>query len=432
MDLRLFLQQLAADQQLKTITDKTSCDLEMAQLCRREFQSADGGLALQFTNLQESDYQCAANLFGNERRLLRLLGCQSLTAFESLIDGAIKVPQSRSVDVMPEKAETELKPLALVDLKLLPAVRSWPGEGSGYFTLGLTLTRDPETGSENLGLYRAQVVSATEIALNFASGSGADLHWQKARQLQQPLPVAIIFGGDPRLLWAAAAPLPATDDEFTFCRRVFGSTLQFTPCASQPLSVPAAAELVIEGVIAPDTTCSEGPFGNHTGQYVRRLDCPQLRVTAVMARPQPIIPVTIVGPPPSENIYLAKANEVLIRAQLRHEYPQLVDVRLPALTAFHGVCLLQLREGSKSGNRELIEQLWRRGPLRRSKFMLLVDEDITLNDFSRCWWRAINMLQADSLYQDGNRFALDATGVDPALLVQVVPQPSGLLNHSND
>lgn len=435
MDFRFFLQQLNEDKQLTRYGEAVSCDQVLAALCRREFQRKDGGRALLFDTLVESEYRCAANLFGNEHRLLRLLGCPSLGDFSRKINAAVRAPSTASAAEIPGQADdgvTELTLLSAVDLMTLPAIRSWPGEQQRYLTLGLALTRDPETGKENLGLYRAQIVSKKTLALNFAPGSGADKHWQKAKRLRQALPVALIFGSDPVFLWAAAAPLPDTDNEIGFCRRAFGLSPVFTPCSSQPLSVPADAELVIEGFIGPQATCHEGPFGNHTGQYVSRADCPLLRVTGIMSRPQPILPVTIVGPPPSENVYLAKANEILILHQLKQAYPQILDLKMPMETAFHGVSLLQLRNPTRRANRELVEQLWSRGPLRRSKFIVLLDEDISLNTFSRCWWRAINMLQRNRLYRNGERLAVDATGVDHAALVREDPQIAELLNRYPD
>ena len=431
MSLRMFLKQLDRDQQLKRIDNEISCDLFLAAVSRREFQQPDGGRALLFSNLRESDYHCAANLFGNEKRLLRLLGCSSLADFSEKIATSITGPAANGQDSTADSV-TDLVLQQQVNLKRLPAIRSWPGERERYLTLGLAVTRDPETGNENLGLYRAQIISEETIALNFAPGSGADKHWQKAKQLNQALPVALFFGSDPLLLWAAAAPLPDAENEIGFCRRAFGRSLAMTACSSQPLAIPADAELVLEGYIGPNATCNEGPFGNHTGQYVSRTDCPLLKVTAIMSRPQPILPVTIVGPPPSENIYLAKANEILIHQQLKRVYPQIVSLKMPAETAFHGVSLLQLRNPETTANRELIEQLWRQGPLRRAKFILLLDEDISLNAFSRCWWRAINMMQSNRLYQNGDRFAVDATGVDPTALVREDPQIREILNRHSD
>lgn len=435
MDLRQFLKQLVADRQLIEIDEAISCDLLLAALSRQEFRRADGGSALKFVNIIESDDYCATNLFGNEKRLLRLLGCTSFTEFSAKVEAATAGSYLQEIDrnlTESVPGRTELEQRSHIDLNSLPAIRSWPGEKNPYFTLGLTLTQDPQTASINLGLYRAQVISDKEIALNFSAGSGADSHWQKARQRNQKLPVALFFGSDPLLLWAAAAPLPEAEDEISFCRRAFGRVPAFTSCLTQPLSVPADAELVIEGFIGPESTCHEGPFGNHTGQYVSRSDCPLLKVTAIRSRPQPIIPVTIVGPPPSENVFLAKANEILIFHQIKRDYPQIVGLKMPETTAFHGVSLLQVRHPLLKDNRDLIEKLWSKGPLRRARFILLLDEDISLNSFSRCWWRAINMLQNNRLYRKGNQLAVDATGVDPTLLVREEPQIDNLLDRYRD
>ncbi len=291
----------------------------------------------------------------------------------------------------------------------------------------MALTEDLETGARNLGLYRAQVIDFNRLAINFSSGSGAAKHLSKAKKLNQPLPISLILGSDPALIWLATAPFPQQCDEFLFYRSFFKQTLQFVRGVSQPLAVPANAELVIEGEIYHADTIMEGPFGNHTGQYVSRSDCPVMHVTALQHRPRSIIPMTVVGPPPSENIFLAKASEILLREMLKIDYPQLADLQMPLETIFHGVALLAVKPQSVAKNRDLIDSLWKGSSLSRSRLLVLLDEDIDLSQAAQCWWRAINCLQQQKIYQDAGRIAIDATGVNPAALVVEDQQTRELL-----
>lgn len=437
MNLQDYLDILGSADLLAEVGVSIDCDLEVAALCRREFQKHAGGKGLLFSRINGSEMALAANLFGSEERLARMLRCDSLAQFATLIGNLLQqqksapqqnIPQLDNLIQTIDLKQSCLKINSVPDVTKLPGIRSWPGETGHYLTLALTVTKHPETAELNVGLYRAQLLSSNQIALNFAPGSGADQHLSAANRMNKSLPVALVLGSDPAYLWAAAAPLPTSCNEFEFCTEAFGSEGDFIACVSQELQVPANAEVIIEGQINPGQACTEGPFGNHTGHYVTRHDCPLLDVTAVLQKPAPVIPITVVGPPPSENVLLGKANEILIRELLMAEYPQITDLRMPLETIFHGTSLLTVRSQNSKANRSLIASLWKNGPLRKAKLLVLLDEDISLNAFSQCWWRAVNKFEVGKIYQDAGRIAIDATGVDPNTLVVENQQTIELIN----
>jgi len=426
MNLPAFLEQLTHCDSLTIIRSPVATKLELAALCRREFAKNDGGKALLFTRPENSPFAVAANLFGSEQRISQLLHSPSYQKFERKLTTFLHQRSGSSVERLsvPKKNgepspddKSELQPDNNISLFDLPAIQSWPDEGGSYLTLALALTEDLDTGEKNLGLYRAQIIDSHHLAINFSPTSGAAQHLTIAENNNRPLPISLILGADPALIWLAAAPLPPSCDEFQLYRSLFKQRLQLTCGISQPLEVPANAEMVIEGEVSVAETILEGPFGNHTGQYVSREDCPVMRVTAIRHRPHPIIPMTVVGPPPSENIYLAKANEILLREMLKIDYPVLSDLQMPLTTIFHGVALLAIKRQSVADNKELVNSLWRASPLKHSRLLVLLDEDINLTSMSKCWWRTINCLQNRKIYQDSGRVAIDATGVDPATLV---------------
>lgn len=440
MDLRDYLTKLQGLRQIAWVAPRVCCELELAALCRREFAKPDGGKALYFKQLEESQLPVVANLFGSERRVSKMLRSCSLVEFSEKVKNMLqrrKGTSAQRLNPIPRQSgitDCSQNRLHAVppDLRSLPAIRSWPGETGRYLTLGLTVTQHPLSGERNVGLYRAQLLGSDQIALNFAPSSGAAQHLQIAAARNETLPVAIFLGSDPALLWTAAAPLPESCDEFSFCADLFKSSFSLTECLSNDLQVPADAELVIEGQITPGQTCVEGPFGNHTGSYVSRKDCPLLKVFTIRQKSQPIIPMTVVGPPPSENLYLAKANLVLIREMLKIDYPEIIDLQMPLETIFHAASLLTVRAQSQNANRELIDSLWRSSPLHRAKVMILLDEEIDLHSFSQCWWRTVNNLASDKIYQDSGRVAIDATGVDPASLVVENQQTIDLINQRSN
>ena len=421
MDLPQFINALKVAGDLKEITVPVNKRLELAALCRREFRRENGGQALLFHNIKDSDYPVVANLFGSQTRLSGMLHSATLDEFRQRIKEALTTPQSSDAisGIVANKpvVQPQWQSLAKTCLAALPAIQSWPRETQGYLTLALAVTADPVSGEPNLGLYRAQILAESRIAVNFASGSGAARHLAIARELGQPLPIALVLGSDPALIWLAAAPLPTGWNELGFYRSLFGNPLPLADCTSQPLQVPADAELIIEGEIAIGQTAPEGPFGNHTGQYVTRQNCPLMQVTAIVQRPEPILPLTVVGPPPSENVQLAAANEILILELLALEYPQIHDLWMPLETFFHGAAVIALEKQGRQQVRELVNRLWQNGPLQRSRLLVLVDRDISLKRPADCWWRAVNRLDNERIYQSEDRLAIDATGVDPEQLV---------------
>ena len=441
MDLREYLQQIDGLGELQIVKTTIDARLELAALCRREFSKQNGGYALLFDQVAGSSLRVVANLFGSERRASLLLHSDSFHHFSAKLQKLLQQKtgtvaerlqfSGNNVELI-SAGTAELQDVPDLSLKSLPAIQSWPNEGGAYLTLGMVLTQHPQTGLRNLGLYRAQVIDSNHLAVNFSSASGAAEHLAVAAEMGKSLPVSLIFGADPAFLWAAAAPLPEGCDEFIFSRALFGIDLKFTAGVSQPLAVPSDAEVVIEGQIDPEDTMTEGPFGNHTGQYVTRSDCPVMRVTAIRHRPQPILPMTVVGPPPSENIYLARANEILLREMLKIDYPQISDLQMPQETIFHGVALLAVKPQSAADNKDLLYSLWRKSPLSRSRLLVLLDEDIDLHSASSSWWRTINCLQNQRIYQDNGRIAIDATGINPDSLVVEDRQTQELLKRRRD
>ncbi len=441
MDLRKYLQQIDDSGELRVIKAGVDTRLELAALCRREFNKDKGGNALLFETVIDSPFPVAANLFGSEQRVSRLLHSDSLLHFSAKLKKLLE----QKAGTVKEKfhftesnkgsfhiGTTQLQYIPDLKLTSLPAIQSWPAERGRYLNLAMALTQHPQNGLRNLGLYRAQIIDSDRLAVNFSPRSGAAEHLKIAGKANKPLPISLILGSDPALLWVAAAPLPPDCDEFIFSRSLFTPDIKLTAGLSQALEVPSDAEIVIEGQISPGDCVTEGPFGNHTGQYVSRVDCPVMQVTAIRHQPRPIYPTTVVGPPPSENIYLAKANEILLREMLKIEYPQICDLQMPLETIFHGVALLAVKPQTESDNKELLYSLWNKSPLSNSCLLVLLDEDIDLKSASKSWWRTVNCLKNQRIYQDNGRIAVDATGINPASLVVEDRQTSELIKRRRD
>lgn len=429
MSLRKFITELKQRNDLYKVAASVSPDLELAAITDRICKTPGGGSALLFDQVTGYNFPVATNLFGSSSRIALALGTPTLEDFGQRIGDSLQTSAGQnanerlqtllgtdSLQPVEESHPTCREVIAQPDLSIIPALKCWQQETLPSLTLPLVFTAGPSTGQQNCGMYRVQLHDAECGTINFGSESGGTKHWQAWQKRKQPMPVAIVLGGDPALIWAAGAPLPKSCDELRMAAWVTGRPQAATECLSQPLQVPATAEFVIEGIILPGETRPEGLFGNHTGGYVSNPASPLFRVTAISHRSDAICPATLVGPPPMENCYLAKASERLLLELLKIDYPQIHELHLPMESIFHGCALLAV-EGLKSGQGvELIRELWTDSPLKRSKLLILLDSDVDIRNPSLSYWRTVNHLAENRTLTNRGRIGIDATGTDPAML----------------
>lgn len=161
-----------------------------------------------------------------------------------------------------------------VNLDALPLLRPWPGDAGGVVTLGLVITKDPETGVPNVGVYRLQRQSMNTMTVHWLSVRGGARHLRKAMALGKPLEVAVAIGVHPLLVMAAATPIPVQLSEWLFAGIYAGEGVRLAKCKTLNLEVPSHSEVVLEGTIAPGEVLPDGPFGDHMGFYGGLEDSP--------------------------------------------------------------------------------------------------------------------------------------------------------------
>ena len=332
-DFQTFLNELEASGELRRVGAEVDPYLEAGAIADRVSKRPGGGCALRFDRVKGAEMPVAMNVFGSARRMAMALGVDADPAgldavaarIEKLIQDAMPKPGSSFLDKL-----AKLPMLAEVSgwmpktvrrgicqevvwrgedarLSRLPVLTTWPEDGGPFITLGLGHTRFRD-GHRNMGLYRLQVYD--EHTLGFHT----QLHHDGARARHgyapgERMPVAVSFGGDPALTYAATAPLPPFLSEIMFTGFLRGSGVEMVKCVTHDLEVPADSEIVIEGWVDPGELRREGPFGDHTGYYSLADDYPVLHVEAITHRKNPVYPATIVGRPPQEDAYLGLATE---------------------------------------------------------------------------------------------------------------------------
>jgi 4-hydroxy-3-polyprenylbenzoate decarboxylase len=369
-NLREFLKAIDRLGELVRVTRPVSARLEVAEIADRCMKSPGGGPALLFEHVlladgSRSSPPVAINLFGSMRRMCLALGVEDLDAIGARISELLnlKVPEGLfgKLAMLPRLAEVGKFPPRVkggrppcqevvlrgdaVNLDQIPFLTTWPGDGGRYITLPMVITTDPSRGVRNVGMYRVQVLGRDTLAMHWQRHKVGAAHWREMAERGERMPVAIALGGDPASIYAGSAPLPPTIDEFIFAGFLRREPVELARALTCDLEVPAEAEMVLEGYIDPaEPLVMEGPFGDHTGYYSLADLYPQVHVTAITARRDPIYPATLVGKPPMEDYYLGHATERIFLPLLKLTVPEIVDYHMPAAGIFHNLVFVSLDE----------------------------------------------------------------------------------------
>src|SRR6202165_3138605 len=277
---------------------------------------------------ERSQYPLVLNLFGSMRRMSLALGVDDLEEIGArrteMLD--LKVPEGimGKLSMLPRLLELGKFPPRVksgrpacqevvlkgddVDLTKLPIITCWPEDGGPYITLPMVISKDPKRGIRNVGMYRVQVLGPRTLAMHWQRHKVGAAHWREMAEKGERMPVVIAIGADPASVYSASAPLPPTIDEFLFAGFLRKRPVSLAKSITCDLEVPAEAEFVIEGFIDPsEPLVVEGPFGDHTGFYSEADLYPQVHVTALTMRRNPVYATTIGGGPPLGDYYLGHA-----------------------------------------------------------------------------------------------------------------------------
>ena len=398
--------------------------LEISEITDRVVKA--GGPALLFTSVRGSAFPVLTNQFGTEKRMAMALGARSLDEVAERVRSLLNLSIPESLGARLAKLAS-LAPLAAAipktvahgsaqdivveppDLRALPVLTTWPLDAGPFITLPLVFTRDPESGQQNVGMYRVQIYDDRTTGM----------HWQRHKQGKthaakwgDRIPVAIVVGSDPVLTYAATAPLPPVIDEILFSGLLRGKPVKLVRCKTIDVKVPADAEFVLEGYVDNTDLRTEGPFGDHTGVYSLADLFPTFHCTAVTHRKHPIWAATVVGKPPMEDAWLGKATERIFLPLLQMVVPEIVDYNLPVEGGFHNLCIVSIRKSYPGQAYKVMNALWGLGHMMMlTRTLLVVDADVDVHDVRRAAWFALN-------------------NVDPSRDLLVVPGPVDDLDHS--
>ncbi|MDQ3823173.1 MAG: menaquinone biosynthesis decarboxylase [Actinomycetota bacterium] len=399
-DLREWIALLEREGELVRVGAEVDADLEITEIVDRVVKS--GGPALLFEDVKGSRHPLLINQFGTERRMCLAFGAASLDDVARRLEDVLEMqpPQGlvekvRGLKKLKSIADSQPRTVRAgpaqdvvltgddVDLDALPIQRCWPGDPAPFVTLPAVITRDPRTGTRNVGMYRMQKLDRRSTAM----------HWQIHKDGRMDylatdgrLAVAVALGLDPVTAYAASAPLPKHIDELMLAGFLRGEAVELVKAKTVDLEVPANAEIVLEGYVQKDDLADEGPFGDHTGYYTGVEPFPVFHVTAVTMRRDAIYPSIVVGKPPQEDAWLGKATERIFLPAIRMTVPEIVDYDLPVAGAFHNCCIVSIRKAFPGHAQKVMHAIWGLGMLSLTKAIVVVDEHVDVHDYDEVLW----------------------------------------------
>ena len=439
---RSFLETLEQAGELTRVGVPVDTELVITEWADREMKSPGGGKALLFeqpvVDGKVSKFPVVINTMGSRKRMAMALGRESIDEIAqeiqlilkakpptdlregfSLLKQGIHLLHARPKSVRDAACQEVVQILdngrttdnGQQSLRDMPILKCWPKDGGRFITLPNVHTRDPETGARNVGVYRMQVFDDRTTAMHWQVHKVGARHGKRYYERNERMPVAVTLGGDPALTFAATAPLPDGLDEILFAGFLRRKSIEMVKCKTVDLEVPADADFVLEGYVQPGEMRPEGPFGDHTGYYTAVEDYPVFHLTAMTHRKDAVYPTTIVGIPPMEDFYMGDASVRIFLPVFKMNFPELVDMTLPAEGVFHNLVFVSIRKQYPYQAFKVMHGLWGMGQMMFSKYIVVVDDDCDVHNTSEVLFRL-------------------CANTDPERDTTVIRNPSDSLDHA--
>lgn len=428
-DLRHFIERLERAGELKRIPQEVDPVLEISEVTDRVTKA--GGPALLFEHPRGSRHPLLINMLGSARRVNLALEVDHLEEVAARIRSYLdfQSPQGllEKLKMLPKLAEIgaffpktvasgPCKEVVRKDgfsLAEFPILKCWPHDGGRFITWPLVITKNPETGKRNVGVYRMQVFDERTTGMHWQTQKHGAEHFRRARSRfgEGKLEVAVAIGSDPATCLSGILPVPPDLDEMMFAGFLRRAPVEMVACETVDLEVPANAEIVLEGYVDLNESRTEGPFGDHTGFYSLEGPYPVFRVTCITHRRDPIYLATLVGPPPQEDYFMGHAVERIFLPVMKMQYPEIVDISMPAEGIFHNLMIVSIRKSYPGHARKVMSAIWSLGQAMLTKVIVVVDHDVDVQNYPEVTWKTL-------------------CAVDPERDIQFVLGPVDTLDHA--
>ena len=429
-DLREFINALESRGMLKRIKTPVDCNLEITEITDRVSKmEGKKNVALLFENVKGYDMPVLMNAFGSMERLALAFGVNDIEEIPNELREILRLPYislqnkmdlihiiptaKRAINFPKYVKKAPCQEVVITDnptLDKFPILKCWPQDGGPFTTLPLVFTRNPKTGKRNVGMYRLQKYDGQTTGMHWHLHKDGASNYRAYQEMgKDKIEVAVAIGTDPVITYAATAPLPRDIDEMVFAGFLRKKSVEMVKCKTVDVEVPACSEIVLEGYVNIGETRREGPFGDHTGYYSLADDYPVFHITCITHRKNPIYSATIVGKPPMEDCFLAKATERIFLPLLQQTLPEIRDINFPLEGVFHDCVMVSIKKTYPQQAKKVMHAIWGMGQMMFTKMIIVVDEHVDVQKEKEVWWRVFNNIDAkhDIVMVEGPLDALD-------------------------
>ncbi len=382
-DLRSFLDVLEQHGQIVHIRKSVSIIHETANIGATSERTR--GPAPFFDKLEGYDeWRLFSSAVANQERVALALGCDG-TGVTAAMARALD-PQNAiapvSTDHAAWKRHVTTNPDS-IDLTRLPIPKHAVGDGGRFITGGVTVSKNPETGIGNLGYNRMEILGPRTLGMNINQWRDVQRSHAAAEAKGKPLGIAVAIGLDPALSIAAGCKYDG--DEMKIAGAIRGRPVEVTRGLTVDVdTIPAHAELVLEGHVLPGVRCAEGPLAEFHGYYGEPWNSPVFEVTAVAYRENPIFQTIVPGW--NEHIYIGNVlpREPLLMRFVLHASKNVQAVHIPPYTNGFLV-VVQLNKKTNMGEpRNIALGAFTAHP--NFRICVVVDADVNIYDPSDLMW----------------------------------------------
>ncbi len=398
--LRDFINELQKNNELLRIKEFVNPVLEIAEITDRVTKS--GGKALLFENTGTA-FPVLINAFGSDKRMAMAIGMQDLDnagaeikALSAIISDnrenfLSKLSALPSViklaGYLPSRVRGRGSCQQVIirkpDLGILPVLKCWPFDGGRFITLPMVHTIHPGTAKTNVGMYRMQILDKETTGMHWQRHKTGAAHFEAWKKIGSRMPVAVALGGDPVYAYSATAPLPEGINEYILAGFLRKKKVRMVRCITNELYVPYDADIILEGYVDPsEEPVMEGPFGDHTGFYSLADTYPKFHVTCITHTKDAVYPATVVGVPPHEDAWLAKATERIFLTPVKMAMlPEIEDFHMPSAGIAHNLVIVKIKKSFPGQGMKVISSLSGTGQMMFAKYLVVVSGDVEIRNY---------------------------------------------------
>ena len=403
-DLREFINALESRGMLKRIKTPVDCNLEITEITDRVSKmEGKKNVALLFENVKGYDMPVLMNAFGSMERLALAFGVNDIEEIPNELREILRLPYislqnkmdlihiiptaKRAINFPKYVKKAPCQEVVITDnptLDKFPILKCWPQDGGPFITLPLVFTRNPKTGKRNVGMYRLQKYDGQTTGMHWHLHKDGASNYRAYQEMgKDKIEVAVAIGTDPVITYAATAPLPRDIDEMVFAGFLRKKSVEMVKCKTVDVEVP--------------------------GYYSLADDYPVFHITCITHRKNPIYSATIVGKPPMEDCFLAKATERIFLPLLQQTLPEIRDINFPLEGVFHDCVMVSIKKTYPQQAKKVMHAIWGMGQMMFTKMIIVVDEHVDVQKEKEVWWRVFNNIDAkhDIVMVEGPLDALD-------------------------